>query len=108
MASEEGQRLDAARAEFRAAWRAQVERQQQRARLARKVARLCDFLFYLLPALGVGAGLLAWLTNPRSAGLEAFITRLLLGAAVVVPFTSAALEISYRCKRFIAHVELLE
>lgn len=69
---------------------------------------MCDFLFNLLPALGLGAGLLVWLTDPRSTGLDAMITRVLLAAAVVVPFMSAALEISYRCKRFIAHVELLE
>lgn len=36
------------------------------------------------------------------------ITKVMLGAAVVVPLMSAVLEISYRCKQFIAHVELLE
>lgn len=107
---DEGQRLAAARAEFRAAWEAKRAQKQQAAGRARRAARILNgaSLVIILAGLICGStvGALGWIGAPAPAGgLEGVTFGVLLGVFLAAPLMTAALGLAGVWQRRAVEIE---
>jgi len=109
--SDEGQRLDNARAEFRAAWRAKVERKRQQARTAvNSFAHLRFWAKASLMGFTSFGGVLGCIAGMRSGALSEVLIMTVGGAAfgstLALLLASILLVCAWLCGRCAEQLEL--